>query len=134
MIRSGQMLLCNAIVSCTRDLDIEGTGRAVLEWFIDHPGPDHPFSIHNILAAGGYFHVKPGDWLSPSVIAHVLKMLVRRYRPLGLNMYVAKENTVYKDVLHRLCKTVPGDPSAEGENSAPITTSFKPILIVIPCR
>lgn len=132
MIRSGQMLLCNAIVSATRELDRHTTGQAVLEWFIDHPGPDHPFSIHNILAAGSYFQVKPGDWLSPSVIAHILKILVRRYRPLGLNMYVAKENTIYKDVLHRLCKTAPAGMSEEECTTVP--TNFKPVLIVIPCR
>ena len=60
------------------------------------------------------------------------RILVRRYRPLGLNMYVAKENTIYKDVLHRLCKTAPAGTSEEECTTVP--TNFKPVLIVIPCR
>ena len=47
--------------------------NCILEWFLDYPGPSHPFSIHNIVSAGSYFNVKAGDWLSPSIIAHILK-------------------------------------------------------------
>jgi hypothetical protein len=81
MIRSGQMLLCNALLTfltthceLSEDMkDQKSLGRCVLEWFLDYPGPSYPFSIHNIIAAGNYFQVKPGDWLGPSTICHILK-------------------------------------------------------------
>lgn len=50
--------------------------NCILDWFVDFPGPSHPFSIHNIISSGSYFGIKAGDWLAPSIISHILKFVL----------------------------------------------------------
>lgn len=45
----------------------------VLRWFVDKPGSSHPYSIHHVMEEAKAFGIKPGDWLSTSYIARILK-------------------------------------------------------------
>ena len=65
----------------------------------------------------------------------MIRVLVRKQKPFGLTMYVAKENTIYKDEIFKLCEPTRGiEQEEEEEDSDNETPVFHPVIIVVPVR
>jgi hypothetical protein len=52
--------------------------RRIVSWFEDRPSRHAPYSIHNICQVGAMFDCAPGNWFSPSLVAHVLQYACQR--------------------------------------------------------
>ena len=50
----------------------------MLIWFLDSPGSDYPFSIHNLCRLGMVSGKKPGDWYGPSQVSFILRYVLDR--------------------------------------------------------
>lgn len=85
MIRSGQMLLAQALVThflgreWRYDADSQiytaedHIHRKVIRWFGDQESKNSPFSIHTLVNLGIEAGKKPGDWYGPNNVAHLIK-------------------------------------------------------------
>ena len=80
MLRSGQMLLANALVyhSLGRHWRIADIERGTWDTYVDIitkflDSNTSPFSIHRIALIGQQFDKKIGEWFGPNTIAHVLR-------------------------------------------------------------
>ncbi|KAL9129731.1 MAG: hypothetical protein Q9217_001889 [Psora testacea] len=113
MIRSGQCLLANALVTVRlgrgwrRGVRQEDE-KQLLSLFADNPNA--PFSIHRFvehgaLACGKY----PGEWFGPSATARCIQALSHGYENTGLKVYVNGNGAdVYEDSFLRLAKSSNG--------------------------
>ena len=122
MIRSGQMLVANAILqlklgrqwrwfdpskfpNMAVDAGDELMHKKIIRLFGDNL--ESPLSIHNFMEiAENSFSKKPGDWFGPTVTAHLIKQVVEKNREncellKNFNVYVATDNTIYKDDIYR---------------------------------
>ena len=104
------MLLANAFVRLLlgRDWRIGSDNsslyRRILSWFADKPGVAHPYSIHNIAQIGTLYNKQVGDWFSPTIMAKILSLLVRKFSNAGLTFYLAHDRVIYRENVHLLCK------------------------------
>lgn len=123
MVRTAQMMLAHAlsIHLLGRGWTLQNSNDAttgmhlqILRWFLDKPGLQYPYSIHCIMSLAKRFGKKAGEWFEPSTIMQVLKLLVRRHSPgsPSLTMYVAREQTIFKDSVYALCSTDPHELSS----------------------
>jgi cysteine protease ATG4 len=126
MIRSGQMLLANALLVhklgrgwrwklptnqvCTaEDVYDELTHRDIVRVFGDSSNTSvTPLSIHNMMEiANSSLNRQPGDWFGPTSTAHIIKQSVAKSQCHELlqclRVYVAKDSTVYKGDIYSLC-------------------------------
>jgi len=135
MIRSGQMMLAQAIVlhwlgrnwrwSNTQTGIIsaehwktERLHRAIIQLFSDAPDDaKSPLSIHKLVGLGRAAGKQPGEWFGPSSVSHLLAMAVKQ-SPRGqgllddLAVYVASDCTVYRQDIEDLCSAMP--PKCQG--------------------
>src|SRR3990167_11157387 len=51
-------------------IDVNNT---IIEYFIDLPGSEHPFSIHNVMIEAKKFQIAPGGWFDPSRVSFVFR-------------------------------------------------------------
>ncbi|ORY15798.1 autophagy-related protein-like protein 4 [Clohesyomyces aquaticus] len=127
MIRSGQCILANALVSLKLGRDwrlSEATplnnDRAILSLFAD----DHeaPFSIHRFVEHGAAACGKyPGEWFGPSATARCIQDLANGYKSAGLRIYVSGDGAdVYEDKLRGVAVDDDG--------------KFQPTLILVGTR
>ncbi|XP_071117804.1 cysteine protease ATG4D-like [Haliotis cracherodii] len=122
MLRSGQMMLAQALVShfLGRDWRVYHEPRPqqkafykeIIRWFSDQMSDQIPFSIHKLVDAGQRLGKSPGDWYGPSSVALILRdALIKANSSLPvLNdvcIYVAQDCTVYKQDVFDLCLTRP---------------------------
>lgn len=127
MIRCGQMLVANAILTLhlgrnwrwnfsdfngvfvAEDLQREILHRNVIRIFADNYSS--PLSIHNLMEiAKETFDKKPGDWFGPNSTAHILSKALgkneKNHEMLkNLKCYVAKDGTIYKEDIYKMCRT-----------------------------
>ena len=125
MIRSGQMMLANALlllhlkrqwrwkIPCTNivltgeDLHDENIHRNIIRLFGD--SPSSPLSIHCLVEISRKILGRsPGDWFGPGGTSYLLRQAVNSEEdhPLlknNLKIYVAKDCTVYKQDVIDLC-------------------------------
>ena len=128
MIRSGQMMLANALIQLklgrhwnwngptrsiymAEDLCDELVHRNIIQIFGDFYNEDtSPLSIQNIMTtAKESMNRKPGDWFGPTTVSHLLKKTFDKYSNnhsvlKNLQIYVAKDSTVYKRDIYSMCK------------------------------
>ena len=116
MLRTGQMMLANALCRMLLGRDFRlldatenqlETHGAILKLFADLPGPEFPYSIHNIAHVGTLFKRNVGEWFGPTIIANVLKVLVRKFSHAGLTCYLAQDRVIYKENVNILCRSTP---------------------------
>ncbi len=126
MIRSGQMILANALIcqklgrhwrwrTRTRqvltvdDVEEELMHRKIIRMFGDtNDEAVSPLSIHQIMAvAQEAFGKNPGSWFGPSTTAHLLQKAVSKFQHhellRNLKVYVANDSTVYKQDIKDMC-------------------------------
>ncbi|KAG5671851.1 hypothetical protein PVAND_002024 [Polypedilum vanderplanki] len=140
MIRSGQMLLAQALVihflgrswrydpntqlfSTTED----HIHRKIVRWFGDQVSKASPFSIHKLVELGKRNGKKVGEWYGPGSVAHVLKDAVKQASKenidlASLHVYVSQDCTIYNQDIFDECysneiQTVPW------KNNLPSTSS-----------
>ena len=127
MIRSGQMLVANTLVQLelsrhwrkmdpsksvhlAEDIGSESIHKNIIRLFGDSY-ENSPLSIHNIMdVAQETFSKKPGDWFGPSATAHILQKTIEQNRDTdmlnNLRAYVAKDGTVYKGDIYKMCRII----------------------------
>jgi hypothetical protein len=96
------MLLANTLQS----LLLTWPTKDILELFLDHPGPNQVFGIHNICEQGRHtMRKEPGDWYGVNSIAQVLDVIFEQ-PPLSplvsdvfgkLSMITFPEGTIFMD-------------------------------------
>lgn len=150
MLRTGQMMLANALsrqllgrefrLSDATPLEQE-THLDILRLFEDRPGPRFPYSIHNIAHVGTLFKKSIGEWFGPTVIANVLKLLVRKFAHADLTLYLAQERVIYRENVNFLCRSVPahtvqspripaGGPSILDQTHQLDVGGWRPVIIL----
>lgn len=155
MIRSGQMMLANALIihflgRCWRyDSQIQMTTteenihRKIIRWFGDQESKTSPFSIHKIVKLGK----KVGQWYGPQEMAHVLKDAVKEAAKenvdlASLHVYVAQDCTIYNQDIFDECYSQEIHPIAPWQNKndpSPSkkkgnTIAYKQLILLIPLR
>lgn len=120
MLRSGQMVLGQALANAIDDKDKQPVSLQTVRWFADTSDKDAPYSIHAIAKAGERYGKSVGEWFGPSTIANVLCELVTAHKPSNLCIYVSDDGAIYKDKATQLA--VSDDEK------------WKPLVIIIPLR
>jgi hypothetical protein len=86
---------------------------SLVRLFVDQPGEQYLYSIHNMCGLGLAKHDKlPGEWYGPSAAAYVLKGLSevgRCYQGSGLGMIVAGSGVVYLSEIENMASESPSD-------------------------
>ncbi|KAK2747821.1 cysteine protease atg4 [Colletotrichum kahawae] len=125
MIRSGQMLLANAmaITNLGRDWrrgESRSRERQLLTMFADDPRA--PFSIHQFVQHGAVACGKyPGEWFGPSATARCIQSLTNAQEQPPLRVYSTGDGPdVYEDKFMKIAK--------------PDGTRFHPTLILVGTR
>ncbi|ORX49382.1 hypothetical protein BCR32DRAFT_150725 [Anaeromyces robustus] len=104
MLRSGQMLLANALVYhfLGRDWRINNKEKfefykGLIGWFMDFP--EKPFSIHKIASLGQKYDKAIGEWFGPMIISQVLKNAVEQSSECSncIGVCVSVDQSIYKD-------------------------------------
>jgi len=104
MLRSGQMLLANALVYhfLGRDWRINNKEKfefykGLIGWFMDFP--EKPFSIHKIALLGQKYDKAIGEWFGPMIISQVLKNVVEQSSECSncIGVCVSVDQSIYKD-------------------------------------
>ena len=114
----------------------------ILQCFGDAPLEDCPFSIHNILEAGGPYGLVGGSWLGPYALCRTLEALARSVREksknngleckLPMEVYVVSGDAdgerggapcICIDDVERLCS----NPSAQN-----LYSDWTPVLLLVP--
>ncbi|CAL8092334.1 unnamed protein product [Calicophoron daubneyi] len=119
MVRSGQMLLAQALVvhllgrnwrlpSRTSLLSASETSlhRQIIRWFNDSWSSDSPFSIHRIVQTS---KLPPGSWYSASVVCSAfVKLMIeakQRFNQLSrLHIYLARDRVIYRKEILELSR------------------------------
>lgn len=70
MIRTGQMMLCEAVKRVLPDDLARSCGRLFMDL------PDAPFGLHHMTDRGAKAHIPVGQWFNPTALAFTLKGLV----------------------------------------------------------
>ncbi|TPX53176.1 hypothetical protein SeMB42_g00952 [Synchytrium endobioticum] len=153
MLRSGQMMLANALVchylgrgwrrsQAIRDKNAISSNTnsswatyvRILSWFAD--SNTSPYSIHRIALMGRQFDKEIGQWFGPSTISQVLKVLVQHHKETNLSLHVANDGTMYKSDLASIWNSSKGsaDTSTSPTSNTDDTNTSNGVLILIPLR
>ncbi len=121
-IRVGQMALSNCLIRhkysmgfSLRQLEARkihsGPHAKILSQFWDSGrGKEHPFSIQNFAETVLLYDKLPGEWLSQSTVATILKDLNAKYQPYpDLEVLTFVDGCVYEDQLFAACTLPTGD-------------------------
>jgi len=148
MLRSGQMLICNAlmdyclgrhwriharlpvhdpskhdeVVSAVESIMPDLTvAKSVLRLFLDHP--DSPFGVHSVTSLGAQYGVRPGDWFAPTPISLVMRDLCMRFQPAGIRAYCAHDGAVYLNEIQDMMHVAPQQKAVDAITDACLAAS-----------
>lgn len=157
MIRSGQMLLAQALVvhflgrgwRYDPDTQLYSTTedhihRKIIRWFGDQRSKNSPFSIHKMVELGKKNGKRIGEWYGPGSVAHVIKEAVKvaskeNIDLASLHVYVATDCTVYNQDILDECYSQEGQAVPWQKNQSPskrtkVITTWKNLILLIPLR
>ncbi|KAJ3019090.1 UNVERIFIED_CONTAM: Cysteine protease atg4b [Siphonaria sp. JEL0065] len=133
MMRSGQMLLANALVYhlLGRDWRLsKNSGKVwddyvkIITWFLD--SNSSPYSIHRIALIGTQYDKAIGEWFGPTTIAQVLRILHEAQATESkMAMHIVKDGTLLLDELAGTCTRRDTEDGKEG---------WSAVLILVPVR
>jgi cysteine protease ATG4 len=159
MIRSGQMLLAQALVThflgrswrydpgsqiCSTAED--HIHRKIIRWFGDQVSKNSPFSIHALVELGKASGKKVGEWYGPGAVAHLIKQAVKQSARenldlASLHVYVAQDCTIYNQDIFDECysqesQIVPWRQTSSSRSSSTHReiTTWKSLVLLIPLR
>ncbi|KAJ2378141.1 hypothetical protein IW150_000977 [Coemansia sp. RSA 2607] len=98
----------------------------IIEWFHDSDEPKTFYSIHRMARTATAMDKRIGDWLGPSIAAHVMKRLSNKHPNCPLTIHVAIDQTVYASEVRKQ-----GMSRFEEGCDQP---SWQPLLLLIPVR
>lgn len=140
MIRSGQMLLAQALVNhflgrgwrwnsdglfeSSEEAGKELTHRKIIKWFGDKQSRVSPFSLHSLVGLGESSGKKAGDWYGPGAVAHILKQAVKVATELNqefesFTVCVAQDCAVYTQDIFDECD---------------LPDKWKALILLVPMR
>ena len=157
MIRSGQMLLAQALVvhflgrtwRFDPDSQIFSTAedhihRRIVRWFGDQVSKNSPFSIHTLVELGKASGKKVGEWYGPGSVAHLIKQAVKQAARenldlAALHVYVAQDCTIYSQDIFDECyskenQSVPWQHQNQPKGQRREITTWKALILLIPLR
>ncbi|KAJ2696632.1 hypothetical protein H4R19_005723, partial [Coemansia spiralis] len=94
----------------------------IIEWFHDADIPHAFYSIHRMARTATEMDKRIGDWLGPSIAAHVMKRLSIKHLSCPLTIHVAIDQTVYASEVRK-------QALSDGEQP-----SWQPLLLLVPVR
>ncbi|KAJ2691668.1 hypothetical protein GGH99_002245 [Coemansia sp. RSA 1285] len=98
----------------------------IIEWFYDGDTPQAFYSIHTMARTATHMDKRIGDWLGPSIGAHVIKRLSNKHPGCPLTIHVAIDQTVYASEVRKqgLSRYVEGVDQP----------MWQPLLLLVPVR
>ncbi|KAJ1865902.1 hypothetical protein LPJ78_002302 [Coemansia sp. RSA 989] len=99
----------------------------IIEWFHDADLPQAFYSIHRMARTATEMDKRIGDWLGPSIAAHVMKRLSMKHPRCPLTIHVAIDQTVYASEVRK--QALAADEAGSGERPA-----WRPLLLLVPVR
>jgi cysteine protease ATG4 len=142
MIRSGQMILANAINIhlLSKDWRLKESSkehlrahRKVLSWFREGSDGRTPFSLHKLIEVARHHGNQPGQWFGPAQVAVMIRDIVITSRQemeeiCNFTIVLAHDCTVYKkDVLDQMEREAE-ERAKKGDNRE------QAIMLLIPMR
>eukprot|EP00736_Rhodelphis_marinus_P009712 Rmarinus@m.4312 len=145
LLRTMQMMFAEAFIRLllgrswslkeNENKETMATYRKILQWFLDGPLGDCPFSLHRITSCGTLMYdMKCGEWCGPALGAQVLQVLAESYLGKDIAVYCPIDQNVCREKVLDLC--CPGWKS-DKEDEISILGSYifkKPLFVVIPLR
>ncbi|KAJ1668010.1 hypothetical protein EV178_000944 [Coemansia sp. RSA 1646] len=98
----------------------------IIEWFYDGDTPRAYYSIHNMARTATHMDKRIGDWLGPSIAAHVMKRQSNKHPNCPLTIHVAIDQTVYASEVRKQGLS----HYKEGADQP----SWQPLLLLVPVR
>ncbi|KAJ2883104.1 hypothetical protein FB639_002244 [Coemansia asiatica] len=98
----------------------------IIEWFHDSDSPKAFYSLHRMARTATAMDKRIGDWLGPSIAAHVMKRLSNQHSNCPLTIHVAIDQTVYASEVRKQ-----GLSFYEEGAEQP---SWRPLLLLVPVR
>jgi len=121
MIRTGQMILCNALVRLYfKDEDwIHGNFDIYLKIIsLISDTPSSPFSLQNIAKTGEKYGKRVGQWFGPYNISCALKDLSIAHKvDLPFVFHISNESTIYLEDITDACKAFAASKEDAGDNT-----------------
>ncbi|KAJ2008959.1 hypothetical protein GGI04_000832 [Coemansia thaxteri] len=98
----------------------------IIDWFHDADAPKAYYSIHRMARTATEMDKRIGDWLGPSIAAHVMKRLSNKHPSCPLSIHVAIDQTVYASEVRK-------QGLSHHEEGAERPT-WRPLLLLVPVR
>ncbi|KAJ2793199.1 hypothetical protein H4R20_006611, partial [Coemansia guatemalensis] len=96
----------------------------VIEWFHDADTQQAFYSIHRMARTATEMDKRIGDWLGPSIAAHVMRRLSIKHPRCPLTIHVAIDQTVYASEVRKQALA-----NADADRAA-----WRPLLLLVPVR
>ncbi|KAJ2548679.1 hypothetical protein EV175_004735 [Coemansia sp. RSA 1933] len=98
----------------------------IIEWFYDGDTAHAFYSIHNMARTATHMDKRIGDWLGPSIAAHVMKRQSNKHTNCPLTIHVAIDQTVYASEVRKQGLSL----YEEGVDQP----TWQPLLLLVPVR
>ncbi|KAJ2698079.1 hypothetical protein H4218_003527 [Coemansia sp. IMI 209128] len=98
----------------------------IIDWFHDADTPKAYYSIHRMARTATEMDKRIGDWLGPSIAAHVMKRLANKHPSCPLSIHVAIDQTVYASEVRKQGLSY----HVEGAERP----TWRPLLLLVPVR
>lgn len=108
----------------------------IIDWFHDADAPKAYYSIHRMARTATEMDKRIGDWLGPSIAAHVMKRLSNKHVGCPLSIHVAIDQTVYASEVRKQALAPLNADGIEDDNEdgTKKKMAWRPLLLLVPVR